>query len=281
MNIFQDQQAAMTLSPEERTWAKQLARNVQVNGPTLGISPVSDMNYAQHVIIARGDLDQALWRMKGLQEFRRVYNVQDSLSPEDALVWVERFVRDQPGVLMHLDVDLNNGEGVTAWNYAAFHPQRGLETEANWKVHILFSYYIFLALHPTFQAIRQGGILLLEGQGMSWGNFDMTYETRQQEELFQHMPIKFQQIRVYNSNTIVNLFMSLMKPLLKPFGRIDVQMGCRVEEELGDAHLSSTATRTLGELYLNPNYDVAMHNMLQRAKRLFQLRYHNEKVFRL
>ena len=74
---------------------------------------------------------------------------------------------------------------------------------------------------------------MVEGSNMSWENIDMTHEQRIFEELLMHDPTGHvvKEMCMFNTNSILNIFVSLIKPFLRPEIQRVIVMGCVLEHQ--------------------------------------------------
>lgn len=259
----------MFLSSQERMWACQLREVVQREGN--GIDPLTDFEYVEHAIVAQGNVEEAVERIRGLQTFREVYHPQETV--DSGVYYFQESLRLQPGLLIHMDIVKETGTGIIAWNYAMYDPSRLLSTEQNWKAGILGQYYVWKMLQPTFRSIRGGSYQLIEGGDVGWHNFNMVSEQRWGEELANHCPHKVKQILVYHCGVIMNVVWSLVKPFLREEMTNGVCLGCTYDSENPDA--------TLMDMFCQPNLEAAEEKMVENARRFLTIRYQNRNWFRL
>jgi hypothetical protein len=263
----------MKLTEDELRWAWEIKVYVEAHGRE--IDPLCDMEYALHAVFARGNLREAVQRIQGLQRFRRLYRVQDTI--QEGVQVMQDFIQLQPRVLMTVDVCGDNGEAIMAWNQGACLPARAMETEAQWKNHLLLHYYLFKIQQPTLQAVRAGSFHLIEGKDMTWENFDQTFEKRLHDEFWSYYPIKIKQLMVYNTNSVVNVAWGLTKRMMRPDLRKALVLGCQIEWNSDPTN----PKLSLCDLYFQPNFDEATRQLMERGKQLLTQRCYNEKIFRL
>ena len=112
---------SMSISDSERAWALQLKNAVETSPD---FENLTDMEYARHALAAKGDFKRAMTRIKGLQQFRQDYKVDDTV--DQGMYYLERFMRLQPGTLLHIDTCPDTGEGVIGWDQSALDPALAL-----------------------------------------------------------------------------------------------------------------------------------------------------------
>lgn len=272
-NVLMEQEEVrpddMWLSPLECSWAQELKETIEMEES--GIEPLTDFEYAEHAIVAQGNLEEALRRIQGMQTFREVYRPKDTV--QEGVYYMQAQIRLLPGVYMHTDISAETGTCMCVWNFAKFDPTRLLATEENWKTHILGEYFWRHMQQPTFRSVRQGSYQLIESRGVGWHNFDSTAEQRWNQELMNHMPMKVKQVLVYNSNTVMNLVWSLAKPFMMEEHRNSMKLGCTIDCENPEA--------TLMDVFCQPSVEAAEARVVENANRYLAIRYQNQSRFRL
>jgi len=276
---FIDPATINTLSQAEREWALQIKAAVEEES---SLHNLSDFSYAQlALVVDRGDVANALKRVKGMQVFRKEYAVNDT--PAQACQSVRHVMNVHPGSFLNLDICPETGEGILAFDLGAFYPHRITTASPqapnpieNFRQTILCEYYGMAAVNPSLQSIREGIYFLYEGSNFRWTNADTTLNQRIFDEMRDFYPTNFKKVMVYNTNSVVTLFWSLIKPFLPTKLWETLELGCQVN---GADH--TKPNRTLSELYLQPDTAGAEHYMLERVHRFMVQRTENEKNFRL
>lgn len=82
------------------------------------------MEYAHYAIITQGDLRNALKRITGIQAFRELYHADNSV--EQGLQMLEALIKQQPGLLLCIDVDSVTLEGLHVMEIGALNPPAAL-----------------------------------------------------------------------------------------------------------------------------------------------------------
>lgn len=260
--------AALWLSPLEHAWAMQIKGFVEAEST---IKPLTDYEYAEHAIIAEGDLEKAIGRIRGMQTFREVYQLQDTV--EEGVRYFQEYCRVQPGLAISFDVARDTGTCICVWNFAVFDPSRALATDESWKNYIVGEYYWWKTGQPNFRSVRQGSYHLVECEGMGWHNFDLTFEKRWNEELADHIPAKIKRIMMYNPNLVINLAWSMVKPFMREEHRKGICMGRTYDETNPEA--------TLVDMFCQPNPQAAEERMLENGKKYLAIRHQHCRTFRL
>ena len=119
MDVEQDLVTKLLASPEphkdpsmsvrlhERVWALEIKQAVEAEEE---LRPLSDMDYVQYAIICKGNLGNAMRRIRNIQAFKDTYQVDNSV--EQAMAMLEAFMTQQAGLILHLDIDPVSLEGL-------------------------------------------------------------------------------------------------------------------------------------------------------------------------
>ncbi|CAB9529738.1 expressed unknown protein [Seminavis robusta] len=268
----------MVLSDQERHWALELKRAVTQSERLDLKRPLSDLELTQHAMIARGNVIEALVRIEGMERFRREYDIQDSL--EQGMYFIRQFMKQQPGYILHFDVNPQTYEAVMVSDSAAFSQRSafGENTSENaWRICVASIYYYHFALLPTLATMRRGVSATVECDGVGWHNFRVEYVSRLFEEMFSYLPVKFLELRAYNTSLVANLLFSMARPFMSASMRKSVQLGHRIEGSDSDTE----GPRRLSEFYLQPNLEMAQHRILHQFQTFLSIRLYHEKNFRL
>lgn len=268
---------AMELTSVERNWALRLREAVEQLDD---LQNLTDMEYAQYAIITQGDIPKALTKLYGFQVFREEYGVDNSV--EQAIEVLAEHFRQQPGYLLHLDVDPATNEPCVVMDNSAFYPSRtmqlarGRHHDFNWRVNLVRTYYEYYAATCSFSAIRQGIFLIIDCDGVGSENFNLEYATRFHMELWDQLALKFKHILCYNTTTVANVGWNLLRRLLDQNMKETLQLGCQLAEVEG-----APTPERLSELYLQPSLEVAQHKCLTCIAKLVRTRNRNQALFRL
>ncbi|CAB9505308.1 expressed unknown protein [Seminavis robusta] len=274
------------LTEQEHAWAVEI--KAAAEAPDSGILPMSDFSYVQYALVTKGRLEEALARIKGVQQFQSHYQVSDD--PSRGISVIEQFMALQPRALLNLDICLeqDRGEGVIAFDASQYNPSLAetlspehADPEHNWKIHILFWYYAVRAVQIDFRAIRQGIVLLVDTAGMDWSNVDMSHEQRCFVELRKHYPWIAKETRVYNCSFVACMWISMLKAFIQSQHSQAIQMACEIGHHGGQQRDPNLPRRKLSDLYLQPNANRAARYLLSSARELLNERHENEQSFRL
>ncbi|CAB9529737.1 expressed unknown protein [Seminavis robusta] len=279
----------MVLSNDEKIWALQLKLAAQQEQSSSNdeddneMFNLSDFEYAQHAIIAQGNIQEAMDRIEGMHHFRKEYGIDHS--GDQIAYYLQEIMKQQPGYLLHLDNNPNTNDGVIAIDAARWDPVKALthdtnnankDPEFNWKVSLIGVYYMHYVVQPSLASIRQGLLTLVECDGVSWRNFSIQWDNRFHGEMFGNLPVKFKACLAYNTSMIANLVFSMMKPIMPKSMKDSLHLGCSL---LGSDEAPTNLR--LGDVYLQPSREVVQRAIVQRAMGLTAQRRFHEMTFKL
>ena len=233
-------QTAMRLNEEERRCALEIEQAVAASSSmstdsstdsstddstqSLSLSPLTAMQYAQHAVIAQGNVHQAMQRIHGMQHFQQLYEIDDTV--EQGVQAVQALLEQQPGYILDVDSNPRDHESTLVMDMRAFHPAKALQQHTptashcttsknlhhNWSVLVRGHYYLNRACQPTLASVRQGLVMVLDCDGMEWDkNVNTELDLQLHAELGAHYPRKFQKIQAYNTASVANVWFGLCK----------------------------------------------------------------------
>lgn len=269
----------MTLSDQEREWAKAIREAVQTDEE---LTPLSDFEYAHYALISKGDTRNALMRARALQAFRQEYQVDDSV--EQGLYMMGELMRQQEGLLLGLDVDSTTLEGLHVMDIGKLNSEVAMGinplhtyVDYNWRIFVCGYYYYLKVVQPCLTTIRVGTYTMADFHNWGWKHMNMEIQYRFSGEMFAQYPMDFSKFLAFNTNSVANMIWSLLKKVYPPSLLGKLQLGCQVSNE---GQIGRGAI-TLAEKWLLPTVDDAYQRMLTRAKDLLVWRRRNEELFRL
>ena len=280
MGIAINPDPTMIITQDELRWSLELKLAVMGSEE---LDNLSDMEYAQHAIIAGGKVEEGLRRIERMQVFRQYYQVDNSI--EQGLKYIRALIEQQPGFLLNIDIDLARNEAINVFDCGCFDPNVALSCSAspetgyqdNWKVFACAVYYIKYISQPTLAVVRHGLLELGDFGGYGWSNFSVEVNQKLMDEVISWLPTKWNGLLMYNTGSAANVIMGLCKPLMSESMRNSLHLGCQVIESDG----SRNNHRRLSEFYMQPTPEEAQKSLLERAEVLITTRRHNEDTFRL
>lgn len=256
---------SMQLTEQECRWALAI-RNVVKEDEDL--EKISDMEYAHHALLARGNVEQAVARIRGMQYFRQEYNIKDTA--EEGIQLLEQFMRKHPGFVLSVDYDAAHGHFIIVYDYAKRNPS-AIDFPHDWRVHLGGFFYLFQAMQSNIVSMREGLVHICECEGMGWDNFSMEHVRRSFSDLYEHYPLEHKEISWIRTPMVANLLHAFMKPLIRPETRRKFRIGCNFYGYDG----------RIDTIFNIPTADAARENLMRKLHGYLETRYHNQSVFRL
>ncbi|CAB9525560.1 expressed unknown protein [Seminavis robusta] len=253
------------ISSEEREWAANIKAAAEA---AEDIRNVSDMEYVHQAIIAKDDVDGALKRLRGLQDFRDEYKIKDTV--EQGIELIKGFLRQQEGFLLTIDVDREKGHFVWVYDTAKIAPER-CDYPDDWQIYLGAMYYQMNAMHSNMFAIREGVVHIGECEGMSQKNFNLTHIRRIFSDLCEHYPFQHKELSWIRTPLAANLLYSFMRPLMRSDASYKFQTGCTF----------SGYSDRLDGLFHSPSAEVSERFLLLRIQEYLTTRYFLEKNYKL
>ncbi|CAB9510487.1 expressed unknown protein [Seminavis robusta] len=275
----------MDLSNRERKWASNIKAAAQA-AEDIDTSMIPDMDFALYAFVDHNNVAQALDRIRGIQTFRELYQLDDSV--DQAIEILRAFVKKQPGHCLDIDTSPDTQEGIIILDLASFQVDRVFasspadcaRTSRNWEIHVVAIYYLMRALQPCLESAREGTYMILECEGFQAASQLARFAICLNDELCAHFAYFFKKIQCYHTGCFANLFFSMLKSVTRNKDWDLLQLGCRIEDEFDSVNVAAT-THTLRELYLQPSVEEAHKHFLKRVGELLAQRRSNALAFRL
>ncbi|CAB9511243.1 expressed unknown protein [Seminavis robusta] len=203
-----------------------------------------------------------------LQCFRDLYKIQDTV--EDGLNAIRGMMTLMPGGI--LDVSYMPDEETFSFfiDYKACHPSR-VQTDGDLRCVQAMLYYYYRAMASDIQSIRNGVITMVELEGVSTENFDMTFEERCFYELRSYYPTIYKETFLLHTPMAALLFVNLIKRFMN-------------HKQLATLHNTKSFMEYEGrvdQLFKTPTLEIAEEKLLERIRDYLTERYRKEREFRL
>ena len=226
----------MDLTEEEKGWTTALRGALILADEELAKS-ITDFQYAQHAIVAKGDVDKGLKRIRRLQEFKISHGIAEegSITVDKAKEIIKKAEEKAPGVIMSFGREEKDGEvhgrHVFTMCYNAFIPANLDEEDLK---NFFVGFYLWLeACQPDLESVRQGMAFVLECEGLGWKNFSLELE-KQAAQLYQNAyPIRIKEMSVLHPNRLMQVFYTLCKPFLSKRVKEVLNMNADLDEIKG------------------------------------------------
>ncbi|CAB9503121.1 expressed unknown protein [Seminavis robusta] len=257
-----DNTERMLLSDHERNQAIIIKEAIAA---APNVDPVSDFMCVQLALIDGDNIEAALERVHHLECFREEYGIHDTAT--DGRKCFADFIELFP--TFHLCFTFDSGNYVMIYDNTKFDANK-VKTEENIRTWLGGTYYSCAIYCPDFEAIRSGAIIVSENKGYAWKRDMRLLEglKRVWSEVGTVYPMSIQKVKHFNTGTAMNVVLSMVKPFLPKHLQKNIEVGCQFEQRLDS-------------LYLVPTVEEANKRLLARVEETLQLRYDNERTFRL
>ncbi|CAB9502324.1 expressed unknown protein [Seminavis robusta] len=134
----------LTLTEQEWANADEIRDVVTSSEDFEGIS-LTDFEYAQHALFTDGNLEDALFRIKGLHDFREEYKITSdpSKSVEEGMSLLRAFIKQHPWLLLDVSCDASSGYCCLIFDFAKLDPsaaKQDARTIQNFHWRLLLSF---------------------------------------------------------------------------------------------------------------------------------------------
>ena len=257
----------MQLSIAEINRALEIKRAVEADDRVV---PISDFSYVQYALTSGEESIECICeRVYLMQCFREEYRIHDTVNEGVDLILAATV--NHPGYLLAVEHLVSTQNYARILDLAAFYPS-SVKTDENLRVVMGYNYYVWQAVFPNFQAIRNGMTTIVECMDTTFDNFDHDVLEKLMVHLYKPYPKNQLEFFFVNSPTVVNIIWGLMKRTV-PFRE-------RRKYILGH-HVPGFEGRRIDALYKLPNEDVARVRLLNSVLFLLRLREKNEVSFSL
>ncbi|CAB9505041.1 expressed unknown protein [Seminavis robusta] len=253
----------VTLTNEEHQWAVAIKNAIVQTGDFT----LTDFWYAQLAIIDKDDTEAALERAHKMQHFLQENDIADNL--EEGGFVVTELAKMLPGYLLGWS-QTPDGHQTLVVDSSKLDLRKISSHSTGMRTFFGSMYYLHTALNPDFKALRQGTVVMLECEGISWHtHFDLDFIRKYWSGFGSAYPIHFHQFKLFHTGVFVNMATAVTRELLPRYLRRKVEYGC--VSPLG----------RLDCLYAVPDLEASTDRFLARFKCTLQLRYANEASFKL
>lgn len=223
---------------------------------------LSDLMYAQLAIICGNNVEDAVQRCYGMQEFRHEYNIVDNFEQgRRYLRWVFKMF---PWQFLSFPFSEKDGAYVFVHDFSKFEPKAFTcpDMADDWLKSMYYSHFLFI---PDLESIRKGLICVIECEEMKYRRDVNKHFSFFFSQFLTHYPF-YGQCHWYHTGAMVNIFASILRKILPKDLRDNFLVGYQFDGNLGDA-------------WLVPTVEEANARMLASMETALQLRYQNEKNF--
>ncbi|CAB9515168.1 expressed unknown protein [Seminavis robusta] len=255
----------MELSDHERQWALDIKEEM-IRDPELDV--MSDYDIAQIALVDQGDTEAAIDRAYKMQGFKMEFDVIDE--PAHGRRILQQFMDLFPDLLLCFSYSHPLERYVVAMDGTKFDAKTLKHNPQALQTMMCVGYYIYHALNPDFESIRQGVILLAECGGFCWTqHLSMDLFKMITSDFISVYPVKWNKIRHFHTSLFFNLVSSMAKPLMPSDFKEVFEVGC------------VSLLGRLDEVYLTPTREAATERFKDRLATSLQRRYQNASEFTL
>jgi hypothetical protein len=243
-----DADEMLTITEEEKGWA-MIIKNAVVEADPDFSKTISDLEYAQHAIVAKDKLSKALKRMRRLKAFKEEYGIDDDRPIKEVEAILQRFEELASGFFLGFGREAS-GRYVVTMDYKCFEPKK-FESPEDWKVLFAGFYYMLEATQPDISSIREGMGMICESKGIAWKNFSLEIEKRGAALYEDSYPVRIKEISVLNAPTIMRIMYLMCKPFLGKRVKEVLHMDAKlpdVQQNINRNNLPTTMGGVQGQL---------------------------------
>ena len=169
------------------------------------LQEIPDMRYAQLALIDGDDVDRALERIRHFQLFKDEYQLQDTVEEGNRIM--KAFFDKHPNTVLTVSYNAIDGNYMYLYDQTKFNPHT-IQTPSDWRVALLYCYYLFQAMSPDLFAIRQGCVFVGECEGYNWTLVNVECIRRLWEEVFSVYRIQIAELKCLHSGVDVETVFS-------------------------------------------------------------------------
>jgi hypothetical protein len=217
----------MTLTDEEKGWAMAIKKAMMEEDTALA-AQVTDMEYAQHAIVAKEKVPKALKRIKRLHAFKEAHGIQDKYSLDGAMESIQKFEALSPGVISSFGQS-ENGRYVFVMLYREF-IANNYRNKEDWDNCFAAFFYLFEAMQPDIYSIREGLAMIADCEGMGWKNFSLEMEKNATALYQDSYPARIKELTMLNAPGILRAMYVLIAPFLNKKVKEVFHMTGKVED---------------------------------------------------
>ena len=198
---------------QELKWAARIKEAALAMSPErLDADKISDLEYLQHAIIAKDQIDKAMKRLQRLQKVKEEYGIQNDGSYQEGMRDWKAFQVAFPGVSLSLASSPYDGTHVHCLDFARY-LARNLKTQESHAVVMRWTFYFLQACNCNIPAMRAGVAFLADTQDGAWSfaNYSRSMEERTTHLLENSYPIRLQNIIMLRVNWLVRVFHHLAR----------------------------------------------------------------------
>jgi len=161
--ILKEVPLAMRLSDQEHDWIYAIKKEVEESTKKEIYGRLTDLDYVQHALVAKGDIYLAMKNIRRLKSYREKYAIQDTI--EDAMLHIRRLIQIMPDFLVSVGPERRRKQSTntscSSCRNVIYINEDGFRSEAltkhtDWATMWVALYYIFQAVQSDVMSIRDG-----------------------------------------------------------------------------------------------------------------------------
>jgi hypothetical protein len=251
------------LTDEERVWVIALEDALRKTKEDFG--KVTEFDIALHAIIAKDEPQKTIKRLRRLKRFKEQYNVRQDNTVYEAIKIVHDFLHQYPDFLQAFNQDKFG-------RWVIFFHLKGLAQPGKGDERFIALYYIFHALQPDLDSVRNGTIWIGDFQdvtrqdilGMLNGGRALCRDS---------YPIKIKDFPCLNSPSVISTTFAVSRPFMSKCVKEVMAINCTVpmvQKHFSKKLLSKALGGTQSQIEI---MDILEENIKKR--------FENEELFRL
>jgi hypothetical protein len=257
------------LNDDERVWVIALEDALRNTKEDFG--KVTDFDIALHAIIAKDETQKAMKRLRRLKKFKERYNVRQDNTVYEAIKIVYDFVHRHPNFLQAFNQD-KFGRWTIFFNLKGLSESESSSQGGGGDERFIALYYIFHALQPDLDSVRNGTIWIGDFQdvtrqdvlGMINGGRALCRDS---------YPIKIKDFPCLNSPSVISTTFAVSRPFMSQ--RVKEVMAINCTEPMVKKHF---AKKLLSKSLGGTQSQIEIIDILEtNIKKRFEI----EEVFRL
>lgn len=259
--LSHDDPLRMKLTKQEHDHAMAIKEGIE-GLPDL--DNLCDLMYAHLALVCKGDVDDAVQRCYGLQQFRQEYDITDTY--EQGSRYLKSTLALFPRQYLSFGFNEEEGTYIFVHDVGQFEPKAFTSPDMadDW---LRMMYYNHMLFFPDMESLRKGIIIMVDCHGITMRRDVMKHIRAAFNQFLAYFPHSGQ-CRLFNSGTIMNVFAATLRKILPPEMKNNFCAGFQFDGAMAD-------------VFLTPTMEEANQRMLRRMQHALQRRYENEKTFSL
>lgn len=193
----------MEPTEQELKWAAAIKESAQKD-PEVRDDVLCDLEYLQHAIVAKDQVQKALKRIKLLQKFKEQYGIKLDGSYEEGMRDLKAFQLAHPGFMLAV-ASLPDHTQVLCGDYSKYHGSND-KTEESRAITMRGNFYLLQVATPNVAAMRAGVVTLADGKGLAWKHMSFQAEERFARFYAAAYPARITKIVMMNANFVLRAF---------------------------------------------------------------------------